>query len=101
MNNYFTTLHLTKHLLSWKLTITSILKKNKPCNPTEMGYSLFDFHERNVALCLYVPQKNKAVIVLSTMHYDTAVNDNEKKNPHMITFYNKYKAGVDTMDQMK
>ena len=34
------------------------------------------------------------------MHSDSAVNDDEKKKPHMITYYNKNKTGVDTMDQM-
>ena len=61
--------------------------------------SLFGFHKRNVALCSYVPKKNKAVILLSTMHSDTAVNVDEQKKPHMIMYYNKYKT-VDTMDQM-
>ena len=61
---------------------------------------LFNFHERNVALCSYEPKKNKVVILLSTMHSDTAVNVDEQKKPHMIMYYNKYKTGVDTMDQM-
>ena len=34
------------------------------------------------------------------MHSDTAVNIDEQKKPHMIMYYNKYKTGVDTMDQM-
>ena len=45
-------------------------------------------------------KKNKAVILLSTMHSDTAVNVDEQKKPNMIMYYNKYKTGVDTMDQM-
>ena len=43
---------------------------------------------------------NKAVILLSTMHSDTAVNVDEQKKPRMIMYYNKYKTGVDIMDQM-
>ncbi|XP_011699423.1 PREDICTED: piggyBac transposable element-derived protein 4-like [Wasmannia auropunctata] len=107
MDNFFTTLPLAKHLLSWQLAIVGTLRKNKPYIPKQMAShksrpeysSLFGFHEK-VALCSYVPKKNKAVILLSTMHYDAAVNDDEKKKPHMITYYNKYKSGVDTMDQM-
>ncbi|XP_058789554.1 piggyBac transposable element-derived protein 4 [Phymastichus coffea] len=90
MDNYFTTLPLAKHLLSWKLTITGTLRKNKPYIPKEMAAnkvrpeysSLFGFHERNVALCSYVPKKNKAVILMSAMHYDATVNDDEKKTEH-------------------
>ena len=105
MDNYFTTLPFAKHLLSWKLTATGTLR---PYIPKQMAAnklrpefsSLFGFHERNVALCSYVPEKNKTVILLSTMHSDTAVNVNEQKKPHMIMYYNKYKTGVDTMDRM-
>ena len=31
-----------------------------------------------------------AVILLYTMHSDTAVNVDEQKKPHMIMYYNKY-----------
>ena len=57
MDNYFTTLPVAKHLLSWKLTITSTLRQNKhyikmAANKLRPEYSsLFGFHERNVALC--------------------------------------------------
>ena len=34
------------------------------------------------------------------MHSDIAINIDEQKKPHMIMYYNKYKTGVDTMDQM-
>ena len=106
--NYFTTLPVAKHLLSWKLTIPGTLRQSKPYIPNQMAAnklrpgnsSLFGFHERNVALCSYVPKKNKAVILLFTMHSDTAVNVDEQKKPHMIMNYNQYKTRVDTMDQM-
>ena len=65
MDNYFTTLPVAKHLLSWKLTIKGTLRQNKPYIPKQMAanklrpeYSaLFGFHERNVALCSYVLKK--------------------------------------------
>ena len=57
-DNYFTTLPVSKHFLSWKLIITSTLRQNKPyiskqmvANKLRSEYSsLFGFHERNVAL---------------------------------------------------
>lgn len=107
MDNFFTSLPLAKHLLSWQLSVVGTLRKNKPYIPLQMTSvknrpqysSVFGFNEK-VTLCSYVPKKNKTVILLSTMHNDAAINDDEKKKPHMITFYNKYKSGVDTMDQM-
>ena len=48
-----------------------------------------------------VRKKGKAVVLLSTMHHDKMVDENStKKKPEVITFYNKSKGGVDTMDQM-
>lgn len=107
MDNFFTTLPVAKHLLSWKLTIVGTVKKNKPyipsvmkANKTREQYStVFGFHEK-VTMCSYVPKKNKAVILLSTMHSDASVDDDAKRKPEIIKFYNRYKAGVDTMDQM-
>lgn len=107
MDNFFTTLPIAKHLLSWNLTIVGTIKKNKPYIPSIMAanksraqYStVFGFHEK-VTMCSYVPKKNKAVILISTMHSDMAVGDDAKKKPDIINYYNKYKTGVDTMDQM-
>ena len=49
----------------------------------------------------YVPKKGKAVVLLSTMHNDTAVDDHSvKRKPEVIQSYNHTKSGVDTMDQM-
>ena len=68
MDNYFTTLPVAYyHLLSWKLTITGTLRQNKPYIPKRMAAnklrpeysSRFAFHERNVALCSYVPKKKQ------------------------------------------
>lgn len=52
-------------------------------------------------MCSYMPKKNKAVILLSTMHSDMAVSNDAKKKPDIISYYNKYKAGVDTMDVIR
>ncbi|CAH2107543.1 unnamed protein product [Euphydryas editha] len=34
------------------------------------------------------------------MHSDMSVGDDAKKKPDIISYYNKYKTGVDTMDHM-
>lgn len=107
MDRFFTTLPLAKFLLTWNLTVVGTLKKNKPYIPQEMKASktrgllstVFGFHEK-VTMCSYVPKKNKAVILLSTMHDDDTISDAIHQKPEMILFYNKTKAGVDTMDQM-
>ena len=107
MDNYFTTLSLAKSLLPWDLTIVSTLKKNKTCIPPAMTAlktreelsTVFDFHEK-VTMCSYVPKKNKAVIMLPSMHQVAKIGDDAKKKPEIIELYNWSKAGVDTMDKM-
>jgi len=59
-----------------------------PNKSRELYSTMFGFHEK-VTLCSYVPKKNEAVILISTMHSDMAVNDDAKKKPHIITYYNK------------
>ncbi|CAL1687546.1 unnamed protein product [Lasius platythorax] len=105
-NNFFTTLSLAKDLLSWRLTLVGTVKKNKPYVPREMGAlrtraelsTVFGFHE-NVTICSYMPKKNKAVILLSTMHHDKAIVG-PKQKPEILHFYNKTKSDVDVMDKM-
>ena len=49
----------------------------------------------------YVPKKGTAVVLLSTMHDDRAVDDNSvKRKQEVIQYYNQTKSGEDTMDQM-
>ncbi|UYV76649.1 hypothetical protein LAZ67_14001574 [Cordylochernes scorpioides] len=52
-------------------------------------------------LTLYVSERGKSVILLSTMHSTATIDEktNEKKKPEIITFYNITKGGVDLLDQ--
>ena len=109
MNNFFTTLPLVKLLLSWNLTVVGTLRKNKTYIPRVMAASkkreehstIFGFQEK-ICICSYVPKKNRSTILLSSMHLDAHIpeNNNPKKKPDIILYYNKHKIGVDTMDQM-
>lgn len=106
MDNFFTSLPLLQELITWKMTIVGTLKKNKRYIPEEFKASKrrevlsseFGFGQ-NATICSYVPAKGKSVVLLSSMHRDSAVS-NIKKKPEMILFYNKTKGGVDTMDKM-
>ncbi|KAK9513200.1 hypothetical protein VZT92_026754 [Zoarces viviparus] len=71
------------------------LSKSREKLSSEFGFS------GNMTMVSYVPKKGKAVVLLSTMHDDRAVDDNSvKKKPEVIQYYNQTKSGVDTMDQM-
>lgn len=106
-DNFFTTLEGVKQLAGNGLSFVGTIRSNKRCVPNEMRKhhsrpvlsSLFGFHENLVSICSYVPKKNKAVNLISTMHYTKNVVG-EAKKPDAIMFYNSTKAGVDCMDQM-
>eukprot|EP00102_Acyrthosiphon_pisum_P010084 XP_008178239.1 PREDICTED: piggyBac transposable element-derived protein 4-like [Acyrthosiphon pisum] len=87
---------------------TSTIRKNKrelpseflPNKNRELHSSIFGFQE-DYTLVSYCPKKNKAVLVVSSMHNDDTIDEeNHAKKPEMITFYNKTKIGVDLVDQL-
>lgn len=47
----------------------------------------------------YIPTKNKAVILLSTIHDKEEINKTTK-NPEIIMDYNATKGGDDTVDKL-
>lgn len=105
-DNFFITLNAAKRLAAIGLALVGTIRSNKTCIPPEMKKhvsrpvlsSLFGFHE-NVSICSYVPKKNRAVNLLSTVHY-SKLCEGEAQKPEAIIFYNAHKAGVNSMDQM-
>lgn len=85
------------------------LKKNKaevppnflPDPSREVTRSIFGFMDK-CALVSYVPKKNKAVLVLSTMHDSKLIDPDtgDERKPMMITTYNQTKYGVDILDKI-
>jgi hypothetical protein len=106
-DNFFTSIPLADDLLSKNLTITGTLRKNKreipkeflPSKDRALYSSLFGF-TANKSIVSYVPQINKAVILLSTQLLGSEISDNETKKPEVILHYNKTKGAVDTGDKM-
>jgi len=105
-DNFFSSLELVLDLLQDGLTYTGTIRSNKPQLPPEMKpsssrevqSSLFGFHDQ-LTVVSYVPKPAKAVVVISSMHHDKAV-DGETKKPEIILHYNATKSGVDNMDHL-
>lgn len=105
-DNWYTSYPLSKYLLTKGLTLVGTLKKNKkeipaefqPSRSREVGSSLFGF-QKDVTLVSYVTKRNKCVILLSTAHDDDKI-DQDTNKPQIILDYNKYKGGVDVVDQL-
>ena len=104
-DNSFTSSQLAADLLQKQITLLGTMRKNRRELPYELatgkrrsvGSSLFGFSERQT-LVLHVPKKNKAVVLLSTMHNDKKV-DEETGLLEMILDYNATKAAVDRVNK--
>lgn len=92
-----------------KLSFVGTLKKNKWQIPLAfkdvslrtVNSSLFGFRKEGT-LVSYVPKKNKNVLLISSMHYADSIDQDtgEQAKPEIITYYNKTKGGVDTVDKL-
>lgn len=103
-DNWFSTKQLADELSIRGLTYVGTLNANKPEVPKEflkskyrkVGETLYGFNGQTT-LVSFVPKKNKAVNLISTMHH-TKETDPEKNKPEIICYYNKTKGGVDLLD---
>ncbi|XP_039278702.1 piggyBac transposable element-derived protein 4-like [Nilaparvata lugens] len=103
-DNWFTSIEVEEELHKRGLTYVGTLKKDKKIIPTEflpssdrtINSSRFGFKD-NYTLVSMVPKKNRAVLLLSTMHHNREINQ-EKSKPEIVCFYNSTKAGVDLLD---
>lgn len=66
-----------------------------PYRSTEVNSSLYGF-TKELTLLSYVPKKSKAVLTLSSTHI--SANDDQNGKPSMISDYNIFKGGVDSLD---
>lgn len=106
-DNFFTGTRLAEELLSVNTTIVGTMRRNKVEIPSEMQKSksreekssVFGFN-RQLTLVSYVPKKNKAVILLSSMHHDMKISEENDKKPDIILHYNDTKSGVDNLDHL-
>lgn len=107
-DNFFTSLQLAHSLNSWNMTLVGTVRKNKRFLPANMQahkerviYSSNFAFSKEATVCSYVPKKNKAVIMLSSMHMSPVIESNkETAKPDIILYYNKTKSGVDNMDKL-
>ena len=105
-DNFFTNVQLADMLYDKKLTLLGTMRKSNRDVPNEffasksreVGSSLFAF-SASKTLVSYVPKRNRAVVLLSTMHNDDKLDDKTKK-PEIIMEYNRTKGGVDSVDQL-
>jgi len=110
-DNFFTSLDLAVRLAKEKCSIVGTIRQNHR-ELSQAAKAKQQLHETtlfktptlstSVTLTWYQYKKAKPVIILSTLHPDIEVSseNNTKKKPETVLFYNKTKAGVNVVDQM-
>lgn len=104
-DNWFTSIELVQELRKRGLTYVGTIRKNKreippsflPNKTREAGSSIYGF-TKEISLVSFVPKKNRAVILVSSMHHSESTS-NETGKPEIIDFYNCTKGGVDELDK--
>nr|XP_022907221.1 piggyBac transposable element-derived protein 4-like [Onthophagus taurus] len=110
MDRWFTGYKIASLLLrEHRLTVVATIRANRRELPLEItqvknrkvNSSLFAFSKDMMAVS-YVPKKSKNVLLISSMHNDTAIDQStgEKAKPEVVSFYNMTKGGVDVLDRM-
>ncbi|XP_043471836.1 piggyBac transposable element-derived protein 3-like [Leptopilina heterotoma] len=104
-DNWFSSVEVVQELKKNGLTYVGTIKKNKKEIPkeflpskTRQVNSSFLGHSKDGVLLSFVPKKNKAVLIISSMHSFADADQNNNGLPEMISFYNLTKGGVDSMD---
>lgn len=103
-DNWFTSIELIEELKKRGNTYVGTVRKNKKEIPPEflpkknrqVGLSLFGF-TKDITLVSFTPKSNKCVILASSMHHGSSIENTGK--PEIIEFYNSTKGGVDSLDQ--
>jgi hypothetical protein len=108
-DNFFTQLPLAVSLKERKTTYLGTMRVNRREIPKEalvlsgkpLYNSQFFIEENGALLTSYKGKKNKIILILSTRHeMGTVSQQQKKKKPNTVVFYNDTKYGVDCLDQM-
>ena len=97
-DNFFTSIALCQHLWEKGLQYIGTIRSNKLEIPMSFlrnklrkeGSSTFGF-KNFLTIVSFVPKKKKSVILVSTSHHDSTINDSTNK-PDIIMDYNKFKG---------
>ena len=101
---------LKKHtkLLTKQITLVGTVRSSKRELPKVAKiakdkmecFSTIVYKSNNCTLTIYKTKPSKKVIILSTKHKYVKINNDRKRIPETVAYYNKTKFGVDVTDQM-
>lgn len=107
-DNFFTSKSLATQLLAKNTTLVGTIRSNNRELPLIAKQKKDDmerfssklFTTGNCTLTIYKSKPNKKVLLLSSKHKFVTVENNDKRLPETVSYYNKTKFGVDMTDQM-
>ena len=111
-DNYFTSLDLCLRLAKQGWSLVGIIRSNRKEIPSNLQETcslhdtiivkLADAAVATVIITKYQCKKSKPVNILSSLHSNVAISseNNPKKKPETVLFYNEIKMGIDILDQM-
>ena len=105
-DNYFTSVKLANLLKSKNTSLLGTLnkiRKGVPCeikNMRDEQYTTKLYKSNDILLTVYQGKPKKNVLLLSTLHTDITIAENQKKTTETVRCYNETKYGVDVVDQM-
>ena len=102
-DNFFSTIDLANNLITKKTAFVGTVRKQRTFLPIEFQKNSRDIgfqflFENKITLCKYTHKPGKSVVMISSLHDDNNIEENNK--PEIINYYNQTKAGVDLLDQI-
>jgi hypothetical protein len=103
-DNFFTNCVLAQHLLAKSTSIVGTVRQNRrelpsQTSPMNLHDSVF-YESGSLNLVRYKAKPSKTVYLLSTLHRGVSCEEDSKRKPSSIMYYNKNKCGVDMLDSM-
>jgi hypothetical protein len=105
-DNFFTSQKLADSLLAKGTSIVGTIRQNRRelppiCKDTSgERYSSRVLVNNEKTLTIYRCKPKKNVCILSTLHSNVEINNDSKRLPETVKYYNSTKCGVDVLDQM-
>lgn len=102
-DNFFTGLDLARKLLQKKTSIVGTVRNNRREIPASSRLGLHEsmfYKNDSVNVVKYQAKAKKTVVVLSTLHKGSSRQQDGKKKPDSVLYYNANKCGVDMLDAM-
>ena len=106
-DNFFTSLDVAQRLAEQKCSINGTARQNRrelqqaaKRQQQQHETSLFTFTQTAVVtLTSYQCEKQKSVVIMSTLHPDVEISshNNPKKKPDTVLFYNRTKLGLTSL----